>query len=107
MIDNERVGGGEGNNRLHLLRSVPTSIRAGAVLIIALMVLVAAVPDARQGMQKVYCSVATCGPSDFDARHTAELELRNIVTEFGSNANNPANAAASKASSSAKIHERP
>ena len=107
MIDNERAGDGEENNRLHLLRSVPIFIRAAAALIIALMVLVVAVPDARQGMQKVYCSVVTCGPPDIDARHTAELELRNIVTEFGSNANNPANAAASKASSSAKIHERP
>lgn len=107
MIDNESVGDGEGNNRFHLLRSVPTFIRAAAALIIALMVLVAAVPDVRQGMQKVYCSVVTCGYPDIDASHMAELELRNIVTEFGSNANNPANAAASKASSSAKIHERP
>ena len=41
-----------------------------------------------------------------DPTNTSELELRNVVTEFGSNANNPANAAASKISFNAKDHER-
>lgn len=107
MIDNESAGDGIGNNKLRHLRNIPTFIRVAAALIIALILLVAAVPDVRKGMQKIYCFVVTCGAPDIEELRSAELELRNIVTEFGSNANNPANAAASKASSSATAREKP
>lgn len=72
----------------NIFRGALTSMRVVTALLAVLIALLAAIFN------------------DSDATHTSEPELRNIVTEFGSNANNPANAAASKISFNAINHER-
>lgn len=106
MIDH-KINGEDGKYAPRYTRRVPLLIRRALELIIVIAVLIVSVPHAREGAQKMYCSVMTCTIAEIDAHQNIGDDSRNIVTEFGSNSKNPANAAASKNSFGTTIREKP